>query len=71
MTDTAKLAAAANELLINRRRMLATSAGALSPALRSTPIPAPSAPRCGVGDQGGRHAVHAAIGHRNYVVRLR
>jgi hypothetical protein len=33
------------------------------------PIPAPSAPR-GVGDQGGRHAVPAAIGHRNWAVRL-
>ena len=29
------------------------------------------APRCGVGDQGGRHAVPAAIGHRDWAVRLK
>jgi len=38
-------------------------AAARSPARHSTPIPAPSAARRGVGDQGGRHRVPGAMGH--------
>ena len=47
------------------RRRSRYRAAALSLGRRSTPIPAPAAPRCGVGAQGGRHDVPAAIGHRD------
>jgi hypothetical protein len=34
-------------------------------------MPAPCSPRCGVGHQGGRHDVPAAIGRRDQAARLR
>ena len=49
----------------------ATLAGARSLARHAPSMPASYAPRCGVGDQGGRHAVPAAIRHRDWAVRLK